>query len=332
MKIAAVVVTYNRKKLLIECLEALKRQTRPLNAIYIIDNASTDGTSELLFEMGYIHGLNSGTSTIRSLYDGKPIKVVYVRLKENTGGAGGFHEGVKRAYHDGYDWIWLMDDDAEPQKDSLEKLLKYTKDNVAALANLKVDINKNPQYMHRGFFDFENFRWIVRPIKPEELKKDFVKIDHSSFVGILINSNSIKMIGFPKKEFFLHYDDVEYCIRLRKTGDIILVPESLIFHKEESVKDFEERRFLGRKLHIIPYDKLWIYYYGIRNSTWLRQNYMKSTLKFYIILIKSLIFSLIWQLLSNDNILKRCAFILNAYYDGIKSTFDNEKPKKILYK
>ena len=48
MKVSAVVVTFNRKELLIECLEALRRQTRPLDALYIIDNASTDGTEELL--------------------------------------------------------------------------------------------------------------------------------------------------------------------------------------------------------------------------------------------------------------------------------------------
>lgn len=48
--VCAVVVTYNRKGLLIECLEALRRQTRPLQAIYLIDNASTDGTPEFLLK------------------------------------------------------------------------------------------------------------------------------------------------------------------------------------------------------------------------------------------------------------------------------------------
>ena len=50
----AVVVTYNRKELLIECLESLRKQTKPLNAIYIIDNASTDGTPNLLLEKEFI--------------------------------------------------------------------------------------------------------------------------------------------------------------------------------------------------------------------------------------------------------------------------------------
>ncbi len=53
--IAAVVVTYNRKELLIECLDALMNQTYPLDGIYIIDNASSDGTPELLLEKGYIN-------------------------------------------------------------------------------------------------------------------------------------------------------------------------------------------------------------------------------------------------------------------------------------
>jgi GT2 family glycosyltransferase len=48
--VCAVVVTYNRKELLIECLDALCKQTRPIDAMYIIDNFSNDGTAELLLE------------------------------------------------------------------------------------------------------------------------------------------------------------------------------------------------------------------------------------------------------------------------------------------
>ena len=40
--VCAIVVTFNRKELLIDCLDSLREQTRPLDAIYIIDNASTD--------------------------------------------------------------------------------------------------------------------------------------------------------------------------------------------------------------------------------------------------------------------------------------------------
>jgi len=56
--VCAVVVTYNRKKLLLECLEAIRRQTRPVQGIYLIDNASTDGTPKLLLEKRYIKELH----------------------------------------------------------------------------------------------------------------------------------------------------------------------------------------------------------------------------------------------------------------------------------
>ena len=61
-KICAVVVTYNRKDLLVECLNALKNQTYPLDGIYIIDNASTDGTQELLMKEGWITEIVSNKS------------------------------------------------------------------------------------------------------------------------------------------------------------------------------------------------------------------------------------------------------------------------------
>jgi rhamnopyranosyl-N-acetylglucosaminyl-diphospho-decaprenol beta-1,3/1,4-galactofuranosyltransferase len=93
--VAAVVVTFNRKELLCECLDALLAQTYPVSRIVLIDNASSDGTAELLAEKGYLEN---------EIFD-------YLRLPVNSGGAGGFHEGVKRAFEAGFDWLWLMDDE-----------------------------------------------------------------------------------------------------------------------------------------------------------------------------------------------------------------------------
>ncbi|WP_338825129.1 hypothetical protein MHOCP_06860 [Moorella humiferrea] len=80
--VAAVVVTNNRKKLFDECLQALLHQTRPVDSIIVIDNASTDSTPEFLAQKGYLSN---------------PI-IYYIRLSENTGGEGGFYEGIKHGY------------------------------------------------------------------------------------------------------------------------------------------------------------------------------------------------------------------------------------------
>ncbi|AAB84849.1 MULTISPECIES: glycosyltransferase family 2 protein [Methanothermobacter] len=327
MRVCAVVVTYNRKDLLVECLEALRRQTGPLDAIYIIDNASTDGTPELLRSRGYRDG-----AVIENPLDGSEIVIRYVRLPVNTGGAGGFHEGVKRAFHDGYDWIWLMDDDAEPLPDSLQGLLRYADDDTAALANLKVSPDGRPQYIHRGFFDFDSFGTFVRPVTEDDLREETLEIDHASFVGILINSDSVREIGFPRKEFFLHYDDVEYCLRLRSTGKIILVPGSLILHKEAAERGNLTKGLFGREIPVVPYDKLWLRYYGVRNSIWLRRKEMGRA-RLFIFMVRAILLSVAAQIITGirEKPFRRVRFILSAYSDGLRGRFDNEKPRRILY-
>jgi len=317
-KIAAVVVTYNRKELLKECLDALLAQTYPVDSIILIDNASTDGTPEFLKEQGYL----------------KNSKIDYVRLPENTGGAGGFHEGVKRGYEKGYDWLWLMDDDAEPKKDALEKLNKYFKiEDVSALACLKIGKNGQILQPHRGYFDFENiFKGIVSPFDEKKIKEDFIEIDHASFVGILVNKKAIQKVGYPKKEFFIHYDDVEYCIRLRQAGKILLVPDSVIVHKEATQSVGLTKSFMGRRSIRTPYNKLWLSYYGRRNLIWLGKQYSASKANFYLELCNNLIKSIIAILVYDDKKIKRISFIVNSYIDGLKDNFDNKKPKRILYK
>ncbi len=122
-KVAAVVPTYNRKTLLETCLVALTRQTHPLSGIYVVDNASTDGTADIVLAEFQGH-------------------VNLIRMSTNTGSAGGYREGLRRAYEDGYDWIWTMDHDAEPAEDALEQLLSSAAaedSNVGILSSVVLD-------------------------------------------------------------------------------------------------------------------------------------------------------------------------------------------------
>jgi len=338
--VCAVVVTYNRKELLLECLEALRKQTRPLDAIYLIDNASTDNTPELLKEKGYIQELPpkeldnpwEKEFEMRNSTDGQNIKLYYVRMHENTGSSGGFYEGVKRAYEKGYDWLWLMDDDAEPKKDALEKLAVYfNKENISALACNVIFPSGEICYIHRGYIDLRKiYPLIQKPLEKGKYKKLVEEIDIASFVGILVNRKVIEKIGYPKKEFFIHHDDVEYCIRLRKLGKILLIPDSIIIHKEVAKKGIP-KIFLDRKSLRVSYNKFWLTYYGRRNLVWLGKKYSTSKLNFYLGMLKTLIRSVIGVILFDDNKLKRIKLIVSAYIDGLKGNFDNEKPKRILY-
>lgn len=108
MKVAAIVVTYNRKQLLKECLNAILNQTAEVERIIVINNASTDGTEDLFKKNGEFAS----------------NKIKCVNMDCNTGGSGGFYEGFKRASKVDADWFWIMDDDTIPNYDCLEKLLE----------------------------------------------------------------------------------------------------------------------------------------------------------------------------------------------------------------
>src|SRR5689334_2658009 len=118
-KVIAVIVTYNRKQLLANCISALKNQTRKIDSILVINNGSTDDTATWLQQQNNIDHISQG----------------------NVGSGGGFYTGIKTAYERGYNWIWLMDDDGFPKEDALEKLLED--DNEELLLRNCAVINKD---------------------------------------------------------------------------------------------------------------------------------------------------------------------------------------------
>lgn len=340
--VCAVVVTYNRKDLLLECLESLKNQSKPLNGIYVIDNASKDGTDELLLENGYIAELpdnKSGehrvTSSMISLSNQDFIDFNYVKLSENTGGAGGFYEGVKRAYEKGYAWLWLMDDDAEPPQDALERLAEhFDEENVSALAGVVRRPDNEYYPLHRKFSDFNNLSnyLIVKTVEPELIDKHkIIEIDDASFVGVLINRNAVSKIGFPKKELFVFHDDSEYSIRLRNIGRILLITDSSIYHKDFSGSKQLNKEIFGHKFYFVKYEDFWLRYYAIRNNIWLLKQYRRPLPYFWFILVVSWLAWMFNIILFRDRIFKRIHFVTSAYIDGLKGIFDNKKPKEILY-
>ena len=243
-RVVAVVVTYNRKILLDECINAILNQTRKIDKIIIIDNNSSDGTFEMLKSKGYIN--NS--------------IIEYKKLEKNIGGAGGFFEGIKSAYIQNYNWIWIMDDDTIPKKNTLERLLK-AKDNVKGKISFLASsvYGMNNEYMNvpivddgitnNGYADWYKY-----------LEFNMVKIKTATFVSLLINREAIKKCGLPLKDYFIWGDDTEYTTRLTKYyGEAFLVGDSQVIHKRKNAKSLSVIEETNK-------DRLKMYYYNIRNN------------------------------------------------------------------
>jgi len=345
-KVYVIILNYNGWVDTIECLESVLGNDYPNYQVIVVDNNSPNNSMEYIkaWAKGKLDVWVKSDHPLRHLSFPpvkKPISYVYYTREEAERGGvleyerdleGKIPEGIKRAYKKGYDWLWLMDDDAEPVEDSLKKLEKFFNEKkVVALASSVLLTNGQVAYNHRGSVNLGSiFPLIQKPIPFKKYKKLKVEIDMASFVGILVSRRAIDKVDFPKKEFFIHHDDVEYCIRLRKVGKILLIPDSKIIHKEAAKKGIP-KVFLGRKSIRIPYEKFWLTYYGKRNLVWLGKKYSTNKLNFYLGFIKSLSRSILGVLLFDDNKFKRTKFIINAYIDGLKDNFDNEKPRRILY-
>lgn len=304
MNITAVVVTFNRLSLLKECIAGLKRQTVPLQEIIVVNNGSSDGTAEWLAEEQGLH----------------------IITQANLGGAGGQHTGIGRAMERGADWIWLMDDDAEPYPDALEKLLPYLdRRRVAAVANTVIDNDGRICEVHRGKWDYRgiNTHFGCRPLPLAEYAKPSVEVGYATFVGIMVNAKAVEQIGLPKKELFLHFDDIEYSLRLGRYGHILLVPESKILHKENASNHFYCKKVWGRERTRIKYEKLWLRYFVTRNVVWGVKEYYGKKWNSSLVLAQYYIRTITGILLFDDHKKQRIAFFTSAFRDGLSARFEN---------
>lgn len=321
--IAAVVLTHNRCAMLDECLDALCRQVHPLNEILVVDNASTDGTIEML----------------KRRYDSK---ISYVRLEENLGSAGGFYEGIRRAHEKGFDWIWVMDDDVRPEVDALQALVEspaYNNPSVGLLASLVLEARPKNQTPHYEQFNRimvscpESAGWLpvgvgqqrrfsrtmgfCPVVSMESLKSALIPVDGAGFLGILIRRDAISSVGPPLKELFMFWDDLEFTYRISRRFKMFIVPASKLLHWR-GWDTRSPRKFLGfSKLGAgVPFTQLWRLYYYVRNEIYVRTKYAKPWLAPFIpplMLARYLAVTLFFY----DHPFPRCKTLCRAAFDGV---------------
>lgn len=236
-KIVAVVVTYNRKDLLIECLEHLLNQTFNTFDILIIDNHSTDQTKNAI--ENYLYN----------------PRIIYKDTGSNLGGAGGFQYGIKEAYNLKYDYVWLMDDDSLPKPEALLKLVEaYDELDHPGFLSSKVlwtdgelcKINIQRSSLTKNIIEF-NEKYIPAAI--------------ASFVSLYVSMDVIKDVGLPIKEFFIWTDDWEYTRRISLKYKCYVVTDSEVIHKTKSNT--------GANIAIDSEDRIERYRYAYRNEMYL---------------------------------------------------------------
>lgn len=235
--VAAIVVTYNRKALLIECIKALKEQTYSDFVTLIIDNASTDGTKEAIAE--FIDN----------------TEVFYFNTGENLGGAGGFNFGIKQAVNMNFDYCWVMDDDTIASARALEALMETViklKDEFSFLCSSVKWIDGSDCIMNLPELSKDSAG------RESTISNGLVLVDSCSFVSCFFKSGDVRKLGLPIKEFFIYGDDVEFTKRLRTLGSAYQDKSSVVVHKMNTNQ--------GASLIEVSADRIDRYFYSYRNK------------------------------------------------------------------
>lgn len=288
-RVCAVVVTYNRQALLRECLAAIQSQSRSVDNILVVDNASTDDTLAMLA---------ADFSSCQAL-----------ALATNSGGAGGFHAGVRAAYEQGFDWLWLMDDDGRPAPDCLERLLVHQAPNTVLVPL---------QQSSRGHFygigvwrgiDVNVTDEVVAQKKP--VRGNFI----FAFVGPLISRTIVDQVGFPNKDFFIWYDDSEYALRIMRTpnAQIVVIPDAIFFHDFGGAS--REVRFLGRT-SVRSHQPAWKAYYSARNPLYIITR-IKRNLRDFLVYGRYQLRYLAGDIIYEPDRWKRVQLRLTGFRDGV---------------
>jgi rhamnopyranosyl-N-acetylglucosaminyl-diphospho-decaprenol beta-1,3/1,4-galactofuranosyltransferase len=247
-RVTSVVVTYNRRDLLLESLAAVLAQSRAPDSVIVVDNASQDGTA----------------AAVRAAFP----SVHLAELRRNSGGAGGFAGGMALALADGADLIWLMDDDTVPEPGALSALLA-ARDRMTAQpagAGRPAAAARPPALVASQVLwtDGREHPMNTPRRKPFAARAEVraaaavgcVPIRSASFVSILVDAGECRRRGLPRADYFLWNDDFEFTTRLLRGNTGLLCPASVVVHKTKTFGSID----------VDPGDR---FFYEVRNKIWM---------------------------------------------------------------
>lgn len=218
-KIFTVVLNWNGSGDTIECVESLKKVVYPNHNILIVDNGSTDGSESIL----------------RSLFP----DIEVIQTGANLGYAGGNNIGIRHALERGADYIWLLNNDTIVDSRCLKymvcaaeagdrvgmvgsKIYYLDSPETIWFAGGKVDLGRGGLTSHIGM-----------GLKDEGLYDEPAETDYITGCSILARREMIDDVGLLDENYFLYFEDSDWCLRARKNGwKLLYEPRARLWHKE----------------------------------------------------------------------------------------------------
>ena len=204
--IGVVICNYNKKNFVLDCIQSVLESKAHNFDIYMVDNASTDGSVEVV-----------------SATYGEQVTIL--KNEENLGGSGGFNTGLRVVRDKGYSYFMLLDDDAQVDENAIHVLYTYMENNPdVGMAGCRVYHRQMPDYIQQCglMIDFE--RCTARTLYADQLEDgtlpNVISCDTVATCAVMVRGDVIRNtdVGIMPEDNFIYWDDMEWGHRMSLAG------------------------------------------------------------------------------------------------------------------
>lgn len=228
--IMIILVNYNNYEYTLKCVESLRENDYPNYCVTIVDNKSTNNSMGILktIEDDSVHVIESET---------------------NGGFAKGNNLGIRFAIERGADYCLLLNNDTLVKSDFLSRMVEAVnaeENDCAATCRIMYYPESELIWYAGGKIDWKNSRAVHEGIRMKyEIQEEKQRyVGFASGCCILISRNTIMSVGGLPEDYFMYYEDLDYCYQLEKNRiPIVYVPESVVYHCVSSASGGEDSEF-----------------------------------------------------------------------------------------
>jgi GT2 family glycosyltransferase len=275
-KIGIVTVTYNSAAVIDGFMKSVIAENHQDFILYIIDNSSSDDTLQKI--SNYQNSLD--------------LRMFIIANKENVGVASGNNQGIKRALDDGCDFVLLINNDVEFDKQLFQKLLSGLQKHQCDMVIPKMYYYDHPQkiWCAGGYFQWWQ-GYQSRHYGEGEIDKgqydEAKKVSYSPTCCMLIKAGVFDRIGIMDEKYFVYYDDTDFCLRAyEKNISMYYLPTATLLHKVSSLTGGGTSLFTIR--------------YTTRNRTYFMKKNIRVPLSWMWLLVYQLVI-LVYFLIGKDS-------------------------------
>jgi GT2 family glycosyltransferase len=223
-EVFVVILNYNGLDTIDACLKSVFKNTYPNFQVVVVDNNSSDGSFEF----------------IRSHFD----RAHLIRNDHNAGFAAGVNLGIRFALEKTADYIFLLNPDAKIQPKTIASLVQIAEKDLknGIISPLITRENSSELWFSGGEIDW--WKMAAFHSRPSLLKSNFFSTTYVSGCAMLIRKEVFKKIGLFDEDYFLYYEDADFCWRAGRQGfQSMVMAEPLIEHQEKSADNPVRKTF-----------------------------------------------------------------------------------------